>query len=259
MTTSSETLGRRIARLRLARTATQERLAKELNVSPQAVSKWENDINYPDISLLPDLARFLGVSVDELLSGASASTQETAAVQGNAVAQEGAAVRENGAAQESAAVKESGAEVVYVAADEPAEIVEEPTEQDNQGIATQSSGFSFGKLFGKSMVKVEKNDEADGSKKKGVRLGNGSAKHGLHVYVVSDDGDVVDMCVPLGLAKFVLNSGIQVSGSYLNQETQEQLSNINLDALMDAAKTGESGTLVDITSADGDVVKIWFD
>ena len=235
MTTSSETLGRRIARLRLARTATQERLAKELNVSPQAVSKWENDINYPDISLLPDLARFLGVSVDELLSGASASTQETEVAQ------------------------ESAAEVVSVAADEPAEIVEEPTEHADQGIATQSSGFSFGKLFGKSMVKVEKNDEVDGSKKKGVRLGNGSAKHGLHVYVVSDDGDVVDMCVPLGLAKFVLNSGIQVSGSYLNQETQEQLSNINLDALMDAAKTGESGTLVDITSADGDVVKIWFD
>ena len=241
MTTSSETLGRRIARLRLARTATQERLAKELNVSPQAVSKWENDINYPDISLLPDLARFLGVSVDELLSGASASTQESASV------------------QKSASNQESVAEVVPVASDEPAEIVEEPTEQDNQGIATQSSGFSFGKLFGKSMVKVEKNDEADGSKKKGVRLGNGSAKHGLHVYVVSDDGDVVDMCVPLGLAKFVLNSGIQVSGSYLNQETQEQLSNINIDALMDAAKTGESGTLVDITSADGDVVKIWFD
>lgn len=235
MTTSSETLGRRIARLRLTKTATQERLAKELNVSPQAVSKWENDINYPDISLLPDLARFLGVSVDELLSGASASAQETAAAQ------------------------ERAAEVVSVAADEPAEIVEEPNEQENQGIATQSSGFSFGKLFGKSMVKVEKNDEVDDSKKKGVRLGNGSAKHGLHVYVVSDDGDVVDMCVPLGLAKFVLNSGIQVSGNYLNQETQEQLSNINLDALMDAAKTGESGTLVDITSADGDVVKIWFD
>lgn len=240
MTTSSETLGRRIARLRLGKTATQERLAKELNVSPQAVSKWENDINYPDISLLPDLARFLGVSVDELLSGASASTQESVA------------------AQESAAEK-STAEVVSVAADEPVEIVEESTEQVSQGIATQSSGFSFGKLFGKSMIKVEKNDEADGSKKKGVRLGNGSAKHGLHVYVVSDDGDVVDMCVPLGLAKFVLNSGIQVSGSYLNQETQEQLSNINLDALMDAAKTGESGTLVDITSADGDIVKIWFD
>lgn len=196
---------------------------------------------------MPDLARFLGVSVDELLSGASASAQESAAAQ------------ESATAQESAAAQVSAAEVVSVVDDESAEIVEKPVEQENQGIATQSSGFSFGKLFGKSMVKVEKNDEADGSKKKGVRLGNGSAKHGLHVYVVSDDGDVVDMCVPLGLAKFVLNSGIQVSGSYLNQETQEQLSNINLDALMDAAKTGESGTLVDITSADGDVVKIWFD
>ena len=239
MTTSSETLGRRIARLRLARTATQERLAKELNVSPQAVSKWENDINYPDISLLPDLARFLGVSVDELLSGASASTQESASAQ------------------------KSATEVVSVDSDKPAEIVEESAAQENEDVATQSSGFSFGKLFGKSMVKVEKNDDDNGDddskEKKGVRIGNGSAKHGLHVYVVSNDGDVVDMCVPLGLAKFVLNSGIHISGSYLNQETQKQLSNINFDALMEAAKTGESGTLVDITSADGDVVKIWFD
>ncbi|MDU4868108.1 helix-turn-helix domain-containing protein [Lancefieldella parvula] len=239
MTTSSETLGRRIARLRLAKTATQERLANELNVSPQAVSKWENDINYPDISLLPDLARFLGVSVDELLSGANAS------------------------AQESASAQKSATEVVSDAADESAEIVKESTEQDNEGIATQSSGFSFGKLFGKSMVKVEKNDDNDGDddnkEKRGVRIGNGSAKHGLHVYVVSNDGDVVDMCVPLSLAKFVLNSGIQFSGNHLNQETQKQLSNINFDALMEAAKTGESGTLVDITSADGNVVKIWFD
>ena len=237
MTTSSETLGRRIARLRLAKTATQERLAKELSVSPQAVSKWENDINYPDISLLPDLARFLGVSVDELLSGASAS------------------------AQESVSAQKSASEVVFVDSDKSTEIVEEPAEQENEDVATQSSGFSFGKLFGKSMVKVEKNDDDDddGSKKKSVRMGNGSAKHGLHVYVVSNNGDVVDMCVPLGLAKFVLNSGIHISGSYLNQETQKQLSNINFDALMEAAKTGESGTLVDITSADGNVVKIWFD
>ena len=240
MTTSSETLGRRIARLRLAKTATQERLAKELSVSPQAVSKWENDINYPDISLLPDLARFLGVSVDELLSGANASAQESASAQKNA------------------------SEVVSVEPDQPAEIVEESAEQENEGVAAQSSGFSFGKLFGKSVVKVEKNDgddddDDDNKEKKDVRIGNGSAKHGLHVYVVSNDGDVVDMCVPLGLAKFVLNSGIHISGSYLNQETQKQLSNINFDALMEAAKTGESGTLVDITSANGDVVKIWFD
>ncbi|WP_455039635.1 helix-turn-helix domain-containing protein [Lancefieldella parvula] len=238
MTTSSETLGRRIARLRLAKIATQERLAKELSVSPQAVSKWENDINYPDISLLPDLARFLGVSVDELLSGANAS------------------------AQESASAQKSATEVVSIDSDKLEEIVEEPAKQENEGVATQSSGFSFGKLFGKSVVKVEKNDDDDNDdnkEKKGVRVGNGSAKHGLHVYVVSNNGDVVDMCVPLGLAKFALNSGIQISGNYLNQEIKDQLSNINLDALMEVAKTGESGTLMDIISANGDVVKIWFD
>ena len=40
-----------------------------MGVSPQAVSKWENDQTCPDISALPKLARLLGVSVDELLEG----------------------------------------------------------------------------------------------------------------------------------------------------------------------------------------------
>ena len=40
-----------------------------LQVSPQAVSKWENDLTCPDIALLPQLAKILGVTVDELLSG----------------------------------------------------------------------------------------------------------------------------------------------------------------------------------------------
>lgn len=40
-----------------------------MGVSPQAVSKWENDQACPDISLLPQLAKLLGVTVDELLSG----------------------------------------------------------------------------------------------------------------------------------------------------------------------------------------------
>ena len=40
-----------------------------LGVSGQAVSKWENDQTCPDISLLPQLAKILGVTVDELLSG----------------------------------------------------------------------------------------------------------------------------------------------------------------------------------------------
>lgn len=63
------TLGKRIANLRREKGLKQDDLAQMLEVSPQAVSKWENDQTCPDISLLPDLAKILGVSVDELLSG----------------------------------------------------------------------------------------------------------------------------------------------------------------------------------------------
>lgn len=63
------TLGQRIAALRRQMDMTQETLAEALGVSPQAVSKWENDISCPDIMLLPQLAKMLGVTVDALLSG----------------------------------------------------------------------------------------------------------------------------------------------------------------------------------------------
>ena len=69
MDEKNETLGRRIARLRLEYGMTQERLAMKMGVTAQAVSKWENDLSAPDISLLPELARTLGVTVDELLEG----------------------------------------------------------------------------------------------------------------------------------------------------------------------------------------------
>ena len=63
------TIGKRIAALRREKNLKQDDLAQMLEVSPQAVSKWENDQTCPDISLLPKLAKILGVSVDELLSG----------------------------------------------------------------------------------------------------------------------------------------------------------------------------------------------
>ena len=62
------TIGKRIAALRREKDLKQDDLAQMLEVSPQAVSKWENDQTCPDISLLPKLAKILGVSVDELLS-----------------------------------------------------------------------------------------------------------------------------------------------------------------------------------------------
>ena len=63
------TIGKRITLLRKEKGLTQEELASHMGVSPQAVSKWENDQTCPDISALPKLARLLGVTVDELLEG----------------------------------------------------------------------------------------------------------------------------------------------------------------------------------------------
>ncbi len=64
-----QTLGARIGELRRAKGLKQDEVAERLGVSPQAVSKWENDISCPDIMMLPKLAELLGVSVDRLLSG----------------------------------------------------------------------------------------------------------------------------------------------------------------------------------------------
>lgn len=65
----NETIGNRIAKFRKAKGMTQEDLANQLGVSAQAVSKWENDASCPDISLLPQLCKILGVTADELLTG----------------------------------------------------------------------------------------------------------------------------------------------------------------------------------------------
>ena len=53
--------------LRKARGLTQEQIADIFYVSPQAVSRWENGITSPDIELLPSLADFFNVTVDDLL------------------------------------------------------------------------------------------------------------------------------------------------------------------------------------------------
>ena len=55
--------------MREARHLTQAQLAGLLNVSDKTVSKWETGRGLPDISLLEPLAKALGISVPELLSG----------------------------------------------------------------------------------------------------------------------------------------------------------------------------------------------
>lgn len=61
-------IGLKIRELRKKRGITQERLAEYLNISSQAVSKWENGTALPDITYVPKLASFFGVSTDELFS-----------------------------------------------------------------------------------------------------------------------------------------------------------------------------------------------
>ena len=59
-------LGNTIRALRLRDGRTQEELASSLGVSPQAVSRWEKMICYPDMELIPSLANYFGVTIDEL-------------------------------------------------------------------------------------------------------------------------------------------------------------------------------------------------
>ena len=61
-------IGAKIRQLRLERSMTQEQLAQRLNLSAQAISKWENGATMPDIQLLPELSALLGATIDELFS-----------------------------------------------------------------------------------------------------------------------------------------------------------------------------------------------
>lgn len=59
-------IGAKIRHLRCKAGLTQEQLAEKLGLSAQSVSKWENAVAMPDITLLPKLAEEFGVSIDEL-------------------------------------------------------------------------------------------------------------------------------------------------------------------------------------------------
>lgn len=71
--------GATIKRLREAKGITQTQLAEEIGVSSKAVSKWETAKGLPDITLIEPLARALGVSVMELMSGDTVNNKNISA------------------------------------------------------------------------------------------------------------------------------------------------------------------------------------
>lgn len=185
MDEKNETLGRRIARLRLEYGMTQERLAMKMGVTAQAVSKWENDLSAPDIMLLPELAKTFGVSVDQLL-GVAPIVRDVVPVRGVAPAEPGAA---------------------FEPEPEPA-----------------------------------------------PRPDRGGRPHTLHIQVHDgDDGDDVNINVPLGLASFVLGAGKKRPG---NVNLNLNNADVDLDLVSEAIKHGEKGTLLDVDCGDGDHVTI---
>ena len=157
-------LGERIAYYRKKVGLTQEVLAEKCSVSAQAVSKRENDLSAPDISLIPALAELFGVSCDELL----------------------------------------GVRKKEVAAVAP-ELVD----------------------LTKMMFKLK---------------------------VLSKKGDAVNINLPLSIAEVFLKSG-SIKG--VNEQASALLEKIDLAQVVSLVKLGAVGKLIDIKSADGDVVEGW--
>ena len=69
-------IGANIRRIRLERNLTQDEVATHLGTSFQAVSKWERGDGYPDIEMLPAMANYLGITVDELLGVSESEKKE---------------------------------------------------------------------------------------------------------------------------------------------------------------------------------------
>ena len=158
------TLGKRIAELRRGKNITQEEMAERLNVTAQAVSKWENDISCPDIMLLPKIADMLFVSVDDLLSGAPKKNVE--------------------------------------------------------------------------VVPKDKRKNPDDLM--------------FRIYVNSADGDKVKVNLPMPLIKMGIEMGIAMPGVSGN----EALKGVDFAQLLTLVDQGLIGKLVEIESADGDIVEI---
>ncbi len=69
-------IGEKISYYRKQKNMTQEQLANQIGISAQAVSGWEREVGYPDITLLPGISHALGISIDELMGNDEIGVRE---------------------------------------------------------------------------------------------------------------------------------------------------------------------------------------
>ncbi len=204
-THDKETLGRRIARLRVSHGMTQERLAREMSVTPQSVSKWENDVCAPDISGLPRLSRLLGTSIDELLCGSGGTDGQ--------------------AGEKCAAASAAG------------------------------TGASAASLPGRSLAATDgATGEGDAAADDAAQAPQAAPRLATHVRIQlhdADDGDGLNLRVPLGVARWAITSKVGALAC-----GKRALEGIDLEGISAALGYAEPGVLIDLQDESGSSVVI---
>ena len=264
MNASTETLGRRIARLRLEHGMTQERLADLMNVSAQAVSKWENNQSYPDIMLLPELSRVFGVTVDELLGVAPAepasapeseieeAAKAWAEAKGEICIEEEEPEPEPVPAVEPAPVAEAAVEPAPVA-EAAAEPASAPEPEPAPARKPRYSATPLGEALRAAREAAENpkpqpepeaepqpepEDETAWSDTDYVRATK------LRIHVIGAKGDMVNLTIPLGVTRFLANIAGFLPADALN--------GVDLPGIIGALSDTAPGTLVDVYDENAD-------
>lgn len=73
---NQEKIGKFISQKRKKVNLTQEELAEKLNISKNAVSKWERGLNLPNVSIMQELCEILNITIIELLNGEETTKEE---------------------------------------------------------------------------------------------------------------------------------------------------------------------------------------
>lgn len=233
-TKSNESLGRRIARMRLEHDMTQERLANIANVSAQAVSKWENDQSYPDILLLPTLAKTFGVSIDELLGAQPVEQEQTAVVaevveQAPAVAQAPVDVADTAVAATPMPTPDP------VATAEPAPAVETESEHEFEPAPVVEPE-----------PEPEPTPEPESEPNAAAALDIDQPATRIRIRVIRDEKDAVNLTIPLAAARLVAN----VAGYF----PARLVEGIDITSLSQSFQNAGKGTLIDVCDGPEHVI-----